>query len=714
MKHKFIKVLSLLVLFASLGVFFSSTSINARAEKTYQIGTDVTYPPFEFANKQNKYIGIDVDIMNAIAKEEGFKVNIKPVGFNAAVQSLDAGQIDGVIAGMTMTPERVAKFDFGTPYYKTGVVMAVQKNSKIKDFKQLKGKKVAIKTGTAAAAYAQSIQKKYGFKTVTFDDSDNMYQDVTTGNSVACFEDQPVMQYAIKQGMKLKIVTQPANQGYYGFAVQKGKNKELVKKFNSGLKKIKTNGTYNKIVGKYLGNGDNSKVKGKTFTIGTDVTFPPFEFANKKNKYVGIDMDLIRAIAQEQGFKVKVKALGFNAAVQSLESGQIDGVIAGMSITPERKAQFDFSSPYYSSGVVMAVNPKGNVKSLKDLKGKKVAIKTGTAGADYANSIKKKYGFKTVTFDDSNNMYQDVITGNSAACFEDQPVMQYAIKQGTKLKIVTNPAESGACGFAVKKGKNQALLSAFNTGLKDLKASGAYDDIVAKYLGTDQGKKIKASDDSSDRTFFGLIKQNKGALLSGLSETLWLTVVSIFFATIFGIIVGLMGVVPSKFTNGLSTTIIYIFRGLPLLVLALFIYTGIPSLTGTKIPAFIAGVVTLTFNEGAYIAAFVKGGIQAVDSGQMEAARSLGLPFGKSMRKVILPQGIRIMIPSFINQFIITLKDTSILSIIGLLELTQTGKIIIARNLEGFKVWAIIAVIYLVIITLLTWLSNWVQRRTKL
>ncbi len=97
----------------------------------------------------------------------------------------------------------------------------------------------------------------------------------------------------------------------------------------------------------------------------------------------------------------------------------------------------------------------------------------------------------------------------------------------------------------------------------------------------------------------------------------------------------------------------------------------------------------------------------------MEAARSLGLPFGKAMRKVILPQGIKIMIPSFINQFIITLKDTSILSIIGLLELTQTGKIIIARNMEGFKIWTMVALIYLIIITLLTWLSNWVQKKVK-
>lgn len=714
MNRKVSNALSWVVLLMAFLFCLGWSSSTAHA-KTYQIGTDVTYPPFEFANKQNKYVGIDIDIMNAIAKEEGFKVNIKPVGFNAAVQSVQSGQLDGIIAGMTITPDRVAKFDFGTPYYKTGVVMAVAKNSSISSFKQLKGKRVALKTGTAAADYANSIKKKYGFKTVTFDDSDNMYQDVATGNSVACFEDQPVMQYGIKQGLKLKIVTKPANTGWYGFGVKKGTHKTLIAKFNKGLKKIKANGTYDKVVGRYLGNKTNKKVKGKTFTIGTDVTFPPFEFANKQNKYVGIDMGLIRAIANEQGFKVKIKALGFNAAVQAVESGQIDGVIAGMSITNARKAQFDFSKPYFNSGVVMAVNPKSKITKLSQLRGKKVAVKTGTAGADYASSIKKKYGFTTVTFDDSNNMYQDVSTGNSAACFEDHPVMQYAIKQGTKLKIVTKPALSSPYGFAVKKGHNKALLAAFNNGLADLKASGTYDNIKAKYLGSDESAtaaKTKGSS-SEDRTFIGLIKQNQGALLSGLKETMWLTVVSIFFATIFGIVVGLLGVVPSKFSNSISSILIYLFRGMPLLVLALFIYTGIPSLTGEKIPAFFAGVVTLTFNEGAYIAAFVKGGIEAVDPGQMEAARSLGLPFGKSMRRIILPQGIRIMIPSFINQFIITLKDTSILSIIGLLELTQTGKIIIARNLEGFKVWTIVALMYLIIITLLTWLSNWVQRRTK-
>lgn len=452
----------------------------------------------------------------------------------------------------------------------------------------------------------------------------------------------------------------------------------------------------------------------KTYTIDTDVTFPPFVYANTENKYVGIDLNLLRAIAKEEGFKVKIRPVGFNAAVQSVSAGQADGMIAGMSITEERKQKFDFSDPYYSAGIVMAVKDGSGIKGLSELKGKKVAVKTGTAGADYANSLKDKYGFEIVTFDDSDGVYNDVINGNSAACFEDSAVMYYAIKNGLDLKVVTKPANTTETGFAVKKGQNQELLKMFNEGLAKLKANGEYDKIIKKYTegkATSETKVKSQTATAEDRTILGILKENKDAFISGIIETLKLTVVGIFCATIFGIFVGLLGVVPNKFCRGLSTTIIYIFRGLPLIVLALFIYNGVPSLIGSKVPAFLAGVITLMLNEGAYTAAFVKGGIESVDKGQMEAARSLGMPFGKAMRRVILPQGIKIMVPSFINQFIITLKDTSILSVIGLLELTQTGKIIIARNLEGFRVWAIVAVIYLVIITVLTLLSKWIERR---
>ncbi|SJX70656.1 / Glutamine transport system permease protein GlnP (TC 3.A.1.3.2) [Weissella confusa] len=457
----------------------------------------------------------------------------------------------------------------------------------------------------------------------------------------------------------------------------------------------------------------NAHAASSHYTITTDTTFPPFEFQTQGGDYRGIDMDMLKEIAKREDFTYTLKPMSFNAGVQAVQAGQVDGILAGMSITDERKQTFDFGTPYYKSGIVMAVANKSKVDSLDDLKGKTVAAKTGSSGAMYAQRMAKKYDFKITYFNDSNTMYNDVIIGNTVAAFEDQPVMAYAIQQGTKMKIVTDPADGNWYGFGVKKGNNAELLKKFNEGYAKIVKDGTYDKIVNRYLGEGgyNYKENAAAKSAADQSIWSLIQENKAALLDGLIKTLQLTVVGIVLAAIWGVLLGVMGVAPSKLVRGISSTIIYIFRGLPMLVLAFFIYIGIPNLTGQKIPAFTAGVITLILNEGAYIGAFVRGGFKSVDPGQLEAARSLGMPYGKAMRKVVMPQGIRLTIPSFINQFIITLKDTSILSAIGIIELTQTGTLIIARNLQGFKVWLMIAVLYLIVITLLTWLSNWVEKR---
>ncbi len=444
----------------------------------------------------------------------------------------------------------------------------------------------------------------------------------------------------------------------------------------------------------------------KTYEIATDTTFAPFEFQDTNGEFVGIDIDLLKAIAKDQGFKVKIKQLGFNAAVQALESKQVDGVIAGMSITDERKKKFDFSTPYFESGVVMA-SKEGNddIKSYKDLKGKTVAVKTGTEGASFANSIKDQYGFKVTTFDDSSSMYDDVKTGNSAAAFDDYPVLAYGVAQGNGLQLVTDKEKGGSYGFAVSKGQNKELLDKFNAGLANLKESGEYDKIVDSYLSTKKSEE--------DKGFIGLIKSSYPSLIKGLGMTLLLTVVSLVIASILGIIFGLLRVARKKWLRAIGTVYVDIFRGTPLIVQAFFIYFGIPAALDFRMSALAAGLITLSLNAGAYMAEIVRGGIESVDKGQMEAARSLGLPYGKAMRKVVLPQAIRLMIPSFINQFIITLKDTSILSIIGINELTQSGKIIIARNLESFKMWLIVGVMYFVIIMILTQVSKRMERKIK-
>lgn len=457
-----------------------------------------------------------------------------------------------------------------------------------------------------------------------------------------------------------------------------------------------------------FGNASVSQAE-TTYKIGTDVTYPPFEFTNSKGKFEGIDIDILKAIEKAEGIDFDIEPLGFTGALQAAESNQINGIMAGMMITDERKQKYDFSVPYYKSGIVMSVKKGAHIKSLEDTKGKKIAVKTGTASATYVGKLKDKYNWKVVTFDETNNVFNDVLTGNSVACFEEEPIVKYAIKTGTNLQVVTKPAEGGYFGFAVRKGTNQALLKSFNAGLKKIKANGEYQKILDRYLST----KAMTKNNHHQKSFFALFKENAGLLWDGLKMTLWLSILGILAATIVGILVGLLGIMPHRICHWLSEFFIYTFRGLPIIVLALFIYSGFPLVLGFKIPAIIAGVITLALNEGAYIAAFVKGGIQSVDKGQMEAARSLGLSYGRSLIKVVLPQGLKLMIPSFINQFIMTLKDTSILSVIGILELTQMGKIIIARNMEGFRIWAMVAIMYVIIITLLTWASHYLQKKVK-
>lgn len=222
---------------------------------------------------------------------------------------------------------------------------------------------------------------------------------------------------------------------------------------------------------------------GKTYLIATDTTFAPFEFQNESGEFVGIDMDLLKAIAEDQGFSYEIQVLGFDAAVQSLQAGQSDAVIAGMSITPERQDTFDFSESYFDSGVVMGIKADNEeIKSYEDLRGKNVAVKTGTEGSAFAESIKAEYGFTTTYFKDSSNMYEDVISGNSAACFEDYPVLGYAVSQDIGLKIVTEKEQGSSYGFAVNKGQNAELLDMFNKGLANLKENGKYQEILDTYI----------------------------------------------------------------------------------------------------------------------------------------------------------------------------------------------------------------------------------------
>lgn len=222
----------------------------------------------------------------------------------------------------------------------------------------------------------------------------------------------------------------------------------------------------------------------KKYVIATDATFAPFEF-QKDGKYIGIDLDILDAISKIEGFKYELNPMDFKGIIPALQSNQIDGAIAGMSITEERRKVLNFSDDYFESGLsAVAKNDNSQLKTIDDLKGKILAVKKGTAGAKYAEDNKDKSNFTIKYFNDSPSMFQEVKNGNADATFEDYPVIAYSITLDPNcgLKIIGDKITKSNYGFAVKKDSNKELLSMFNDGLKKIKENGEYDKIIARYI----------------------------------------------------------------------------------------------------------------------------------------------------------------------------------------------------------------------------------------
>ncbi|MCU9533772.1 ABC transporter substrate-binding protein/permease [Streptococcus sp. CSL10205-OR2] len=713
----------LLPFFLSLLSIVFLTQQTVMADKI-TIVSDSTYAPFEFKDSDHVYKGIDVDIIKEVADISGWDYEMTFPGFDAAVNAVQAGQADAIMAGMSVTEDRKKVFTFSDTYYDSQIVIITTSKNKVTDYEQLKGKVVGVKNGTVSQSFLKEHQKEYGYSLKAFDTSDLMYNSLNSGSVFAVMDDKPIAQYAIRQGQDLRIEMAGETVGSFAFAVKKGSQHEyLIDDFNHALKQMKENGSYATIIKKWTSLdtdaiGDASKKATPlkdTYHLVSDSSFAPFEYQNDSGEYVGIDLELIKAIAKQQGFSIEITHPGFDAALNAVQSGQADGVIAGMSITDERKAIFDFSDSYYTSNIILAVKEDSAITAYENLAGKTVGAKTGTASYQFLEEHADKYDYVLKPFDEASAMYDSLNSGSLEALMDDEAVLKYAIEQGREFETPISGEPSGEYGFAVKKGSHPELIEMFNNGLAALKESGEYDKIIASYLGEKQNQESSID----ETTIFGLISNNYQQLLTGLLRTLALAIISFALAIVIGLIFGMMSVSPIKGLRVIAAIFVDVVRGIPLMIVAAFIFWGIPnlieSMTGQQSPIndFVAGTIALSLNGGAYIAEIVRGGIEAVAAGQMEASRSLGVSYTTTMRKIILPQAIRLMLPNFINQFVISLKDTTIISAIGLVELFQTGKIIIARNYQSFRMYAILAIMYLVIITLLTRLAKRLEKRSN-
>lgn len=232
-------------------------------------------------------------------------------------------------------------------------------------------------------------------------------------------------------------------------------------------------------------NNDSGDVTGQTFKAALEPTFPPFDTTDDKGTLTGLDVDLINAIAEDQGFTVQWENLQFDGLIPALKAGNIDIIASGMSINPKREKQVDFSDPYYDSGLIVAVaKDNTTINSEADLTpDMKVAAQIGTTGAQEAQDLKDAGKIADVVIlPQLDTAMMQLINGDVDAVINDKPVTEaYINKQPDKIKMVGEVINADSYGFAVQKG-NQSLQTALSAGLTNIKANGTYDEIVAKWF----------------------------------------------------------------------------------------------------------------------------------------------------------------------------------------------------------------------------------------
>lgn len=445
--------------------------------------------------------------------------------------------------------------------------------------------------------------------------------------------------------------------------------------------------------------------------IGTDATYPPFESA-EGGDFTGFDIDLAKAIARELGVRAVFVNSGFDGIFPALQNGTFDAVMSSVTITPERSASMLFSDPYYDSGQLIAVNENTQgISSPDDLKGKRVGVQINTT-AQY--ELEKKEGVEVAKYNSIDLALLDLRNRRIDAVVGDAPVLKYMIFQSFReLKTVGRRFTDEKFGIAVAQG-NEDLRDAVNAALKKIKETGEYNQIHEKWFGeaAEQAQAVAAQTRKPKVFDLEIIRRTLPFFLSGVWFTARLAIISLLLGLPIGLLLALARVQSSRLLKAPAAVYVEVMRGTPLLVQILFIYFVLPYFR-IYIPAFTSGVIALTLNCAAYISEIFRAGILSIDVGQMEAARSLGMTYSQAMRRIILPQTFRRVVPPLTNEGIALLKDSSLVSVIGLTELARTGQELASRYAAPLTIWPVVAIFYLLLTFPLTRVAEYLERKWR-
>lgn len=436
--------------------------------------------------------------------------------------------------------------------------------------------------------------------------------------------------------------------------------------------------------------------------VGLSADYAPMEFehtVNGKTEYAGVDIDLAKKIAKDNNLKLKIVNMSFDSLLGALKTGKIDIIISGMTSTPERKKQVDFSDSYMMTKNIMLVKKDkvNEYKDIKDFNNKKVGAQKGTEQEKIAQTEIENASITSLS------RLPDVIlalkSGKVEGAVVEKPVAEAYLKQNPKLGIsnVKFNEEEKDTVIAVPK-DSPKLLSQINKTIKEVKDKG----LIDKYM----TNAANAMNDDS-----GFISKYGSFFLKGIKITILISLIGVALGSILGAFVALMKLSKIKIISWIASIYIEILRGTPMLVQVFIVFFGITAALGLDISALVCGTIALVINSSAYIAEIIRAGINAVDKGQMEAARSLGLNYRQTMKSVIMPQAIKNILPSLGNEFVTLIKESSIVSTIGVGEIMFNAQVVQGISFDPFTPLLVAAALYFVLTFVLTRIMNMIEGR---
>ncbi len=436
--------------------------------------------------------------------------------------------------------------------------------------------------------------------------------------------------------------------------------------------------------------------------VGLSADYAPMEFehtVNGKTEYAGVDIDLAKKIAKDNNLKLKIVNMSFDSLLGALKTGKIDIIISGMTSTPERKKQVDFSDSYMMTKNIMLVKKDkvNEYKDIKDFNNKKVGAQKGT---EQEKITQTEIENASIT---SLSRLPDVIlalkSGKVEGAIVEKPVAEAYLKQNPKLGIsnVKFNEEEKDTVIAVPK-DSPKLLSQINKTIKEVKDKG----LIDKYM----TNAANAMNDDS-----GFISKYGSFFLKGIKITILISLIGVALGSILGAFVALMKLSKIKIISWIASIYIEILRGTPMLVQVFIVFFGITAALGLDISALVCGTIALVINSSAYIAEIIRAGINAVDKGQMEAARSLGLNYRQTMKSVIMPQAIKNILPALGNEFVTLIKESSIVSTIGVGEIMFNAQVVQGISFDPFTPLLVAAALYFVLTFVLTRIMNMIEGR---